>query len=516
VLDANVFYDLHGDDAEIDSESRVLLEPWVSDAVKLHVVDELHNEIDRHLIAERRGKFHRVADRYPAVAYELESANRFITVIDDVLGREARTDSERSDRKQLARSAAGGVEVFLTRDEELLGAADLLGARLQIRILRPTELAGRLDETERASAYQPARLSATAYTRSALRAGDVDSVVDRMNRSHDGEKPGALANTIRCLLAKVRSASATEISVVRDPTGETVSVIAQSPSSSTRTTEISVFRVRAVPLERTLIRQLLLHAIQTNAASRLTKLFISDSHLSNTIKEALLELGFEKTDVGWIRHTPASVGSREDLVKALGGGVDISALHEVDAANLETRFWPAKVLGENVATFVVPIIPTWAAQLFDSRLADSELFGALARLALNRENVYYRRPKNGAFILPARILWYVSREEGTSGTMAIRACSRLVSVETGPAKVLYSRYRRLGVYEWREILATAKGDPFGKIMALQFADTEQFSRPVELRTLRSLGITSTFQSPTRISEDQFARIYRLGLMSDSS
>ncbi len=515
VLDANVFYDLHGDDADTDSESRVLLEPWVADAVKLHVVDELHNEIDRHLVAERRSEFHRIADQYPAAAYDSESASRFITVIDEVLGRAAKTDSERSDRKQLARSAAAGAEVFLTRDKELLDAADLLGARLQIGILRPTELAGRLDETERVAAYQPARLSATAYTRSALRAADVDAVVERVHRSHEGEKPGALANMIRCLLAKVRTAAATEISVVRDPNGEAVSVIAHTPSTSTATTELSVLRVRRFALERTLVRQLLLHAIEINAASRLTKLVVSDAYLSNTIKEALLELGFEKSDAGWIRHTPASIGSRVDLVTALRGGVDTSALHTIDAAKLEARFWPAKVLGENVATFVVPIIPTWAAQLFDARLAEAELFGVLARLALNRENVYYRRPKNGAFTLPARILWYVSKEDGTSGTMAIRACSRLVSVETGPAKVLYSRYRRLGIYEWREILATAKGDPFGPIMALQFADTEQFSTPVELETLRSLGISSTFQSPTRITEDQFARIYRLGLMSGS-
>lgn len=36
VIDANVFFDLHGEDAALDKESRVLLEPWVDDAVKVH------------------------------------------------------------------------------------------------------------------------------------------------------------------------------------------------------------------------------------------------------------------------------------------------------------------------------------------------------------------------------------------------------------------------------------------------------------------------------------------------
>lgn len=43
------------------------------------------------------------------------------------------------------------------------------------------------------------------------------------------------------------------------------------------------------------------------------------------------------------------------------------------------------------------------------------MFGALARLALNRENVYYRRPKNGRFKLPARLLWYVAKHAGGPG-----------------------------------------------------------------------------------------------------
>ena len=222
-------------------------------------------------------------------------------------------------------------------------------------------------------------------------------------------------------------------------------------------------------------------------------------------------------DGGWLRHTPRHVGARGDLLSSIrDSGTDVATLAALEAGELEAQLWPAKILGEGTSSFVVPIMSGWAAQLFDANLAAGDLFGALARLALNRENVYYRRPKNGRFSLPARLLWYVAKDPNEAGTMAIRACSRLLSVELGPAKTLFGRHRRIGVYEWPQILETAKGDKMGEIMALRFADTELFSTPVELPVLRSIGITSLFPSPTEITEDQFAQIYRRGMTKAST
>jgi hypothetical protein len=241
------------------------------------------------------------------------------------------------------------------------------------------------------------------------------------------------------------------------------------------------------------------------------RLIVEDKFLTALVVEALIELGFVRAERGWIRHTPAIMSDRNSLMAAFEKrGIDSSPLVPLSASDVEAHYWPAKLLNEGVSCYIIPIAPTWAAQLFDSTLAAGELFGAFARLALNRENVYYRSAKNGSFTLPARLLWYVKKEDTVSGTMSVRACSRLISVETGPAKTLYAKNRRLGIYEWREVIATAKDDPMGAIMALRFADTEQFSTSVEVAKLRDIGISSTFQSPTKITEEQFAHIYRLG------
>lgn len=517
VMDANVFFDLHGDDASTENESKVLLEPWVDDAVKIQIADELHNEINRHLNAEQRDAYHRAASNYPEVQYDGTKASSYEKVIDEILGKPAESDSEKSDRKQLARSAAADTDIFLTRDGELIGVAADLEARLGIRVMRPTDLSGRLDETERASAYQPVRLFATALTHCAVRATEVDIVVERMQLSGMGEKPAALAAAIRFHLAKVRAVPESTLDLVRDPSGIMAALLVRVRPGQGENGVISILRVPHTPLDRTLVRHLLLHAIHTNANEGRSELVVKEKHLTGLVAEALIDLGFTRTDRGWIRLTPSFVGRRAEFSTALAkSGIDPAPVMNLSVGEIEAMLWPAKILGENVACYIVPIAPTWAAQLFDSGIAAGELFGAFARLALNRENVYYRSAKNGSFARPARILWYVKKDNAVPGTMAIRAASRLLSVETGPAKTLFGRNRRIGVYEWREILATANGDPFGDIMALRFADTEQFQAPVEVPVLRGLGINSTFQSPTQISEDRFAHIYRLGTKKPTS
>jgi GNAT superfamily N-acetyltransferase len=512
VIDANVFFDLHGDQSA-DLESLVLVEPWVDDAVKLWVVDELHNEINRHDNPNVRARFHRLADNYPQLPYEPAEARVNVGKLNAILGAPARRESERSDREQLARSAAGHAEIFLTRDRELIDVADEIEAQFGVRVMYPSSLSGRLDEAERASAYQPVRLFSTPFTSTPLRAEELDNVVGRVQLSGLGEKPSMLAAALRHHLTQVRAEPRSELDVIRDPKNEVVALIAKVHSAADGDLKLSVLRVSQIPLARTLVRHLLLHTIRSAADRDQVRVVLDDTYISPIVAEAVIELGFAKSGGRWIRHTPKVAGSRADLLSALVDTEieDRASLGITPAAELERRFWPAKVYGEGVSCYVVPIRPGWATHLFDEQLAAGDMFGAFAHLALNRENVYYRRVKNGAFQLPARILWYVSKEESLPGTMAIRACSRLVSVEIDSAKALFSRHRRLGIYEWRDVLKTAEGVPTGQIMALRFADTENFTNPVGLSTLQDLGITSNFPSPTAVSEALFSRIYELGI-----
>ncbi len=517
VIDANVFFDLHGSDAESDSESKVLLEPWVGDSIKVYVANELHNEINRCPFPEQRATYHRRAENYPEIPHDATKAAEYERELEVILGNARKRESGNSDRKQLARSAAGEADIFLTRDNELLDASPEIESRLGIQVMKPSDLSGRLDEAERVAAYQPTRLFATTLTRAAVRASEVEAIVARVQLSGLGEKPHLLDTEIRQHLTKVRSDPQSELDLVRDAEGSIAALVARVKMGPGADGLVPLLRIPKATLDRTMARHLLLHAIQSNAAEGRPRLVVEDPFVTPLVAEALIELGFTRGDRGWVRHTPRHIGARADLIRVIqNSGGNIDAIASMTAGEAEAQLWPAKVTGEGISSFIVPIRSGWAAQLFDARLAAGDLFGALARLALNRENVYYRRPKNGQFSLPARILWYVAKDAEEPGTMTIRACSRLLSFEVGPAKILFGRYRRIGVYEWPQILETADGDKMGDIMALRFADTELFATPVEVPVLRGLGIKSLFPSPTAITEDQFTEVYRRGMTTTSS
>jgi hypothetical protein len=97
--------------------------------------------------------------------------------------------------------------------------------------------------------------------------------------------------------------------------------------------------------------------------------------------------------------------------------------------------------------------------------------------------------------------------------MQLRACSYVDNVIVGRPKDLFRQYRRLGVYEWRDVHELAEKNISNQIMAVQFSDTELFSQPVAWRDLQQIlreeGFPSQIQSPHLISSKVFFRLYRL-------
>ena len=181
---------------------------------------------------------------------------------------------------------------------------------------------------------------------------------------------------------------------------------------------------------------------------------------------------------------------------------------------IEDAIWPAKVAETAIPSYVVPIRPIWAAQLFDTSLAEDRLFPADPMLLFRSENVYYSAASCASIEAPARLLWYVSHDTRIPGSKAIRAASSLTEVTTGPAKNVYRRFRRLGVYKWADVAEIARDD--GGVSALRFGNTETLQRPIlwdELQTtLRDLeNRKNQFQRPTRINTATYDTLYRQGL-----
>ena len=125
--------------------------------------------------------------------------------------------NDQSDRRQLAKTVAAGAQVFLTRDTELLDAASEIESALGVRVIADRRSSRPLDETERALAYQPARLAGTNLAFNALAADEIDGCLEAFQAVARGETRAQLAAKVRELVARVRATPAFETTICTQP-----------------------------------------------------------------------------------------------------------------------------------------------------------------------------------------------------------------------------------------------------------------------------------------------------------
>lgn len=183
---------------------------------------------------------------------------------------------------------------------------------------------------------------------------------------------------------------------------------------------------------------------------------------------------------------------------------------------VERKLFPLKIKGLNIPTYIIPIQPYWAGQLFDTAIASEDLFGANPTKLWSFENVYYRHTKPIKERFPARVLWYVSgSDKFYSHTKAIIASSYLTDVMTGKPKTLFRVNKRFGIYEWKDILKLCDGNINTDIRALKFDHTEIFDYPINYNKIQEIFVSNrrkknTFASPVEINDSIFFQIYQLG------
>jgi hypothetical protein len=155
--------------------------------------------------------------------------------------------------------------------------------------------------------------------------------------------------------------------------------------------------------------------------------------------------------------------------------------------------------------------------LFDVNIAEQDLFGGEPSLILNTENVYYRSGFQRILSAPGRVLWYVSSgNKRYQGSMYIKACSYIDDVEIGKPKHLFSKYKKLGIYKWKDVYNdVAKHDLNKDIMVFKFSKTEILKRPIHnsrlQRIWKSEGQNFNPISPFIIDNARFFTLYNLGM-----
>jgi hypothetical protein len=251
-------------------------------------------------------------------------------------------------------------------------------------------------------------------------------------------------------------------------------------------------------------RQLVFGQRKRAADSRLLGVRITDPHISRDIRAVLKSERFEESAGIWVCQV------RTGIVKAQDVGVD-EGLSSTAAIDFEDKFWPVKVSGAEISTYLVPIKVAFAEALFDLNLAEQSLLPRQLGLGLDREHVYYRSTQNSRGLAAgARILWYVTGDTRVHSRGSVRAVSQVADVVTGRPRSLHARFERFGVYSAEQV--SRGSDRNGNVMALRFANTEVLRHPLSLDELASMWNESGErffppQSPVLISERMFCLLY---------
>lgn len=519
VLDANVFYDLLDPQRNEALESMGLTADWLEPLVRLFVAPELCNEIHNNADAEQREKRTVALQDFDLLKTDHQDFLAAHSQVISVCG-QGSSEQCKADRRQLAWAIASDADVFVTRDQELLGYSDTVFHQIGISIERPADVISKFDELCNEKNYRRDRLFGTDITYVRCRSSDVESVAEAFVTA--GEKKADLVRVLNHSLAHPMEFESRLASV--DQRLLCVHVAECRP----HVVNIPVLRLshkeKETRLGKTLLRTVLANAVQKFASDGTICIRVTDTGLSPPVQEALRDQGFLQATSGWfkicvrgvvpvteidshLRHLAMSEGIGDVLPLSGQSDPDIDSILE-----LERLIWPGKISGANVPCFIVPIAPRFAEDLFDGRLTQNRLWKARTDLVLNPDSVYYRAVKPGGVLGQGRILWYVSEDDGIPGSKMLRACSQLTRVEIGDPQDLYRKYRRFGVYEWPHVRDTAKE---GKVMAIEFTNTELLRTPVTFVEAHQLihskiGKKYWFQSPVRIDEDLFLSLYQLG------
>lgn len=517
VVDANVFYDLHQRNTPESEDSKALLADWLQESIELCLTREIYNEIRRAPSEEQREKSRKLVSKHRTLKTD---DDRVQALVSELMGLfpEGACLRDDSDLRQVAHSIAADASFFVTRDTKLVERCEALFDRFGLRVLHPTNLINELDSLRRESEYRPARMEGSRLTTNLLRAEQVDSVVEAF--VHSGkERASEFESEIRHFLAKPEEY---ECRVALREGKRPVALVIKSRAPGT--VRVELFRLTEDSLAPTVGRHLLRSFLQD--ASNVTPLLtVTDSDLTDDVKIALAEMGFVPSPEGWwkvsvgelvtahgLKKIAEELTLNNDILSVIRIGVE-GYLHDQSAsgaAHIERALWPVKLSDSPLDTFIVPIQAQWAQHFFDSTLGSELLFGLREELHLGIEGAYYCSKRNTQLKNPGRVLWYVSKGSEGLGSMTIKACSRIEEVFVGKPKEVFKKFSRLGVYQWRDVLGAAGGDINEDLLAFRFAMTERFAQPVSLEEIEQLGVAPPIMSPRKITNEQFAEIYRRG------
>lgn len=521
VLDANIIFKLSTPENLDSEEALALISDAINSYVRYFITPEIFVEIERKKDKKTKNYSNKFARKFEKIEVKRAVFENAINVLMPIWG-SIRSDRDRSDLNHVAYAAASGIQIFITQDDGVLDKAAQIYDVSNVSVMRPVEFITQLDQIENLEKYTPRSISRTKYSSFCPSVDVITEVAESFCLPNKGERRKSLEAKLRSAIANPKQYKTILIS-----TENNVNVALLCFRKNKNDLSIDIMRHNGDVVSRTIAQNYAWSEIFSTSGNRISIIRFSDDFSQHMNDDLFQSNGFLNSEDGWIRLSANMIKGMEEVKKIVIDYVESLSTINQDvkdgllkfmiskdpiptASSYEEVFWPLKVDSCDIPTYLIPIQPVWAFNLFDEGLANQDLWGADPAKHFNIENVYYRSQRPFKMVPGARILWYVSSNK-TSKISQIRACSRLISSETDTAKKLFKKYKRLGIYEWQDLMKITKNNSDGQVMALRFYQTEYFQNPINLEQFTEYGINGQPFSPKNITNEQFLKIYTYGM-----
>jgi len=518
VIDMNIFLDIK---EEREEESLALKSDWLLSEAILYYTREIHVEINRAKTIELKNSSRKLLNYFKDLPFKDEE--EFSKILQELKNEfPLKHKNDKSDLNHIAYSISGGAQYFITRDKEILKSTKFFN-KYNLTVYRPSDFITHLDENIQVSKYKPQSLIGTSINSKRVTTKNIDFFTDTFLKPN--ERKNHFQKIIRNSLSLPNKF---ELITISKKDHLLAFVIFDRTSESKL--KIPIFRFLNSSLRITLTKHLLFKSILTSINEERTLIEIKEKYLEDDIKNAIQETRFTKLNNYWQKVNIKDVLDTKNLYSKINQETNTKNIITNINANLEDaenvtefikkynyeRFLsPLKIKDLEIPSYIVPIKPHWAEQLFNDKSKEKlDLFEPEYELLLNRENVYYRSSSPKIINAPARVLWYSSENKSTKAKGSIIATSYVDEIFIDNPKKLFKQFEKLGIYKWKDISETAgKKD---KIMAFVFSDTELLKKPISLKNISNIfnnleNKKFMVVTPIKIKTETYLAVYKQGM-----
>ena len=384
---------------------------------------------------------------------------------------EKQDESNESDLRQLSMTIAAEIKYFITSDDSIIGQAAKFLKEFGLSILSPSMFLLAQDYYSNKSIYAPVRLGGSSYNICRLSGNNFNEAVELF---HDNkyEKKKRFFNSLSKLLTDMEN---NEMLVVKDDMS-LYSLISISRENK-NTVSIPILRFLKKQITPELEDYIIGFLLNKAQLEHFKEVIISDSLLTIELCNKLEKYGFTNANRRWVKYLLPHILSFEDLKRLKGYSDNLdkhinkieSSFNKPNSYIEEKKIWPSKISDLNLLCYIIPIKPEWAMHLFDSSIANQNLFGSMPHLIFNLENIYYKSAYNNRLTAPSKNrLWYISGSRDIKGqTHSLKAASYCDQIYIDEPMKLYNKFKKYGVYERSDILNLAGGK--SQILAFKFS-----------------------------------------------